>query len=544
MNSFTKQFIGPWTWRVIIGALVIHILAFFFRETVVELPLLLLFGLATVIISYRSLPTGLLIAFTELFTGGHGHLLDSDIFGLSVSLRMIIFAAVMLIWFIKVMKKDISLSFIALRDAPWLLIFVAVVVGTLVGFLRNDFGLVFDDMNGYMTIAYLLPIISINWNQSDRRDLLQVLFGSAAWLTGFTLLLSYLFTHLDGKTLHVLYAFVRDSRLAEITIQVISGESSGYLNSAALQILGDGGYFYRIFMQSQFFVMIAFLVVATAMFFIWRNQRMPNLAWLSLGLFLSAIFLSMSRSFLLSLGVVCLAIFILAFFFGKRPLVNISKRSVNAVIIGGLSLLVSILTVVFPLPNNPDITDAAFYSTSEDNDRDLAISSRWSLLGPMMDMIYERPVLGSGFGTEVTYVTDDPRIRDLIPDGILTTYRFEWGYQDIWLKMGILGLAAFAFYVVSLFWGIRYTAKQHGHAWIVVGLGLGVMALYITHIFSPYLNHPIGLAYMLFIIPFIDWEGMIKPRKGFRELSGIQGIKDELNKQKMATQPVVTSDQS
>jgi len=297
-------------------------------------------------------------------------------------------------------------------------------------------------------------------------------------------------------------------------------------------------------MQSQFFVMIAFLVVATAMFFIWRNQRMPNLAWLSLGLFLSAIFLSMSRSFLLSLGVVCLAIFILAFFFGKRPLVNISKRSVNAVIIGGLSLLVSILTVVFPLPNNPDITDAAFYSTSEDNDRDLAISSRWSLLGPMMDMIYERPVLGSGFGTEVTYVTDDPRIRDLIPDGILTTYRFEWGYQDIWLKMGILGLAAFAFYVVSLFWGIRYTAKQHGHAWIVVGLGLGVMALYITHIFSPYLNHPIGLAYMLFIIPFIDWEGMIKPRKGFRELSGIQGIKDELNKQKMATQPVVTSDQS
>ncbi|MFH1767079.1 MAG: O-antigen ligase family protein [Patescibacteria group bacterium] len=544
MNSFTKQFIGPWTWRVIIGALVIHILAFFFRETVIELPLLLLFGLATVIISYRSLPTGLLIAFTELFTGGHGHLLDSDIFGLSVSLRMIIFAAVMLVWFIKVMKKDISLSFIALRDAPWLLIFVAVVVGTLVGFLRNDFGLVFDDMNGYMTIAYLLPIISINWNQSDRRDLLQVLFGSAAWLTGFTLLLSYLFTHLDGKTLHVLYAFVRDSRLAEITIQVISGESSGYLNSAALQILGDGGYFYRIFMQSQFFVMIAFLVVATAMFFIWRNQRMPNLAWLSLGLFLSAIFLSMSRSFLLSLGIVCLVIFILAFFFGKRPLVNISKRSVTAVIIGGLSLLVSILTVVFPLPNNPDITDAAFYSTSEDNDRDLAISSRWSLLGPMMDMIYERPVLGSGFGTEVTYVTDDPRIRDLIPDGILTTYRFEWGYQDIWLKMGILGLAAFAFYAVSLFWGIRYTAKQHGHAWIVVGLGLGVMALYITHIFSPYLNHPIGLAYMLFIIPFIDWEGMIKPRKGLRELSGIQGIKDELNKQKMATQPVVTSDQS
>ncbi|MDP2631336.1 MAG: hypothetical protein Q8P30_01035, partial [Candidatus Uhrbacteria bacterium] len=31
---------------------------------------------------------------------------------------------------------------------------------------------------------------------------------------------------------------------------------------------------------------------------------------------------------------------------------------------------------------------------------------------------------------------------------------------------------------------------------------------FVVHIFSPYLNHPIGLITMLFVLPFLDFEGL------------------------------------
>jgi hypothetical protein len=35
--------------------------------------------------------------------------------------------------------------------------------------------------------------------------------------------------------------------------------------------------------------------------------------------------------------------------------------------------------------------------------------------------------------------------------------------------------------------------------------------LYVTHIFSPYLNHPLGLGFLLFIVPFIDSRRSLLP---------------------------------
>ena len=184
----------------------------------------------------------------------------------------------------------------------------------------------------------------------------------------------------------------------------------------------------------------------------------------------------------------------------------------GVVILSVLGFGLAVATVIFPFPAQPSIQDAAFYSTSADTDREVAVSSRWSLLGPMMDDIWTSPVLGSGFGHEVTYTSDDPRIRSVYEDGVVTTYRFEWGYQDLWLKLGLLGLIAFAWYAVVMVIGTKFTMKNHGHGWLVLGLGGGLIALFISNIFSPYLNHPIGLAYMIFVVPFIDFAGMEKKR--------------------------------
>lgn len=496
MKLLAKQFIGPVFKHVLIWTVVFHVVAFFVRDSSLEVLVLAVIGMATVAVAWKSLPAGMMIAFAEIFVGGHGHLLDADLFGLSVSLRMTIFAAVMLVWGIRFIKKDLSLEFVVMRDLPWLILFLAVALGTSIGFSENNRAQAFDDMNGFLTMAYLLPLISIKWTQTLRRDLLQVLFASAAWLVSFTLLLSYLFTHMNGKALNVLYRFVRDSRLAEITIQIAE---DGSLASTFTE------YYYRIFMQSQFFIVIALLLLLSGAFFMWRGQRLPDLASISIIGLISGLLLGMSRSFILGTGAGFIVIFIIAFFWGKKPIANIARRSVALLVFAMIAIGLVAATVIIPLPPNPDISDAAFYSSSNDTDREVAISSRWQLLGPMMDEIYTHPILGSGFGKEVTFITDDPRIRAINQTGEYTTYRFEWGYQDLWLKTGLLGLSAFALYALLMLLAIRVSAKKHGNAWIVVGLGVGLIALYVINIFSPYLNHPIGLMYMLFVIPFVDW---------------------------------------
>jgi len=185
---------------------------------------------------------------------------------------------------------------------------------------------------------------------------------------------------------------------------------------------------------------------------------------------------------------------------GKKPLRNIMKRSVSLIVAAAIGLVLLIGIIVVPPRGN--LSGAAFYDTSADSGRELAISSRWQLLGPMMKEIAAAPVLGSGFGKEVSFVTDDPRIRAETGDGLYTTYRFEWGYQDIWLKMGLLGLFAFIVYGIVMTHALIRTWKVSAARWIIVGLYAGIIALFIANIFTPFLNHPIGIGYLLFSLPF------------------------------------------
>lgn len=172
-----------------------------------------------------------------------------------------------------------------------------------------------------------------------------------------------------------------------------------------------------------------------------------------------------------------------------------------------LAILGLWVTVVFPIPMRPDLTNNPFYKGSGDNTRGLAVTSRWNLLTPLMAEIEKAPMLGSGFGTSITYVSDDPRIRASNPTGAYTTDRFEWGYHDIWLKMGIPGLLAFASLFFVLFRSMwRAIREKRDDRWIVIGMFSGVVALYVAHVFSPYLNHPIGLGFLVFALPFFPWQ--------------------------------------
>jgi hypothetical protein len=127
-----------------------------------------------------------------------------------------------------------------------------------------------------------------------------------------------------------------------------------------------------------------------------------------------------------------------------------------------------------------------------------AASSRWNLLPPLWTAIKHNAIGGAGFGATVTYVSNDPRVRALNPTGLYTTSSFEWGYLDIWLKIGLVGMLVYAWII----WKITIKALKYDvPSRLISSLGpiFGLLAVLSVHIGSPYLNHPLGLGLVLFL---------------------------------------------
>jgi len=166
-------------------------------------------------------------------------------------------------------------------------------------------------------------------------------------------------------------------------------------------------------------------------------------------------------------------------------------------------LLATMALAMFPLPSRVLSLQETFKSRTTEAG-DFAVSSRWNLLPVMVDAMREAPLLGSGFGRELAFVSDDPRVRERYPDGKWRTYKFEWGWLDLWVKMGALGFLAFVMIFLTYDRLLREDTSQP--FWLRTGLRAMLVALVFTHLFSPYLNHPLGIGLLLFVTVFLNVE--------------------------------------
>ncbi|MEI6510522.1 MAG: hypothetical protein WCO25_00580 [Candidatus Uhrbacteria bacterium] len=436
-------------------------------------------------ITWKRLDLGLLVAFAELFANSHGHLVAFDIHGFSLSSRMAVFVGVMAAWALANVTRRVKLSLRDPRLTPFVPLFVAVAIGFAIGFMLHDPTTAFKDGNAYLYLGYLFPVLCVDWDATKKRLLLQVLAASAAWVTILTLGLLYVFTHFPEWMLGAVYLFIRDTRTGELTKMA--------------------GNIFRVFLQAQFSV-IAFAFFLTPFLFL---RDVPKRAYRTVTLLLvgigSVVIISLSRSFWVGIIAGAFAFVALKFVDGW-PGTKVAGKAVGSVVIATLGagiLLVGI--VLFPLPYRVGrVSDLTGLVSSRTTDvSDVAISSRWNLLPPLMAQIKEHIALGSGFGQEITFKTDDPRARAIHPDGTWTTYALEWGWLELWLKMGLLGPLAFAFLFVGLVRGLWPTLRT-SQSWLAVALISCLAMLYATHVTSPYLNHPLGLGLLLFVVPFLN----------------------------------------
>ncbi len=475
-----SQFFSRTFWFALLTMAALYGIGVFGYYTGTSTVLLAVIMLAGAILAFKKLDLALYLVFLELFSNPHGALLLADVGGFPVSMRMALFVGVMVGWGIGWITKRYQPSLKDGRAQIFLFVALAAALGFIIGVLTRDPIVVFKDGNAYLYLFYLLPILSVTWTHKHRHDLLQILAAGAIWAAAVSFTILYIFTHFWVALLTPVYVLLRDLRIAEVT--------------------DVGGGVYRVFVQSQMFTAIfGWFVLALTL----TKEKKRWLVGLG-AMIVAIVLLALSRSFWV--GLMPALVFLLFMLYRTaKPKFSLAARFVGwSVVTAALGVALLFVVALFPIPD-PSLAGGSLMDSLKDRTTetgDAGISSRWKLLTPMLNTIFESPLVGHGFGKEVTFQTDDPRIRAISPDGTWSTTSMEWGWFELWIKMGILGPLAFlyaAYELIKRLWAYRWTEQ----AWIGLALVTGIVFIYGTHFFSPYLNHPIGLGYLLFLVPFL-----------------------------------------
>ncbi len=505
-------------------------------------PIFFFFITATVaVLAIYRLKYGLYVILAELFVGSHGYLFSLQIKdGLSVSLRIALFLIVLAVWLTKLIihwkpKSKILIYNPPLVIYPYLVLFSLITLGIINGLINNEFSSVFFDANAWVYFV-LLPIFFTEIKKENLFDILQIMAGSTTWLSLKTIGILYLFSNGFAWLGDPFYRWVRDTGVGEIT----------YIS----------GSMFRVFIQSHIYCLIGFFIILAILITEFRFKYWKKYIFTFVYLYISslAIIISQSRSFWIG----GLATFIALVFFVCYFL---KYRFKEIFLLFSFLFLILLLGTLSQQIVSGNFKESTISSRLSNLETEPAGISRLNQLKPLMYNIGQKAIFGHGFGKELTYQSNDPRILKTYPGGIYTTYAFEWGYLDIALKIGLAGLLAYLLLISQLFYqGVKGADRKASsadfffkkllgiapflssclplvrfwrgrQAWpyqpqantlltspiksninivnsdlissagffLVYGMLLGLVALTVTNIFSPYINHPLGIGYIMLV---------------------------------------------
>ena len=447
----------------------------------------IVFVMTSLLILYfivRNIEYAIYISFVELIVGSQGHLLDINIDGFDLSLRMMIFGISFIAGLVYLLKNKSSLFRNKTTMISFVLFVAMILWGTVLALIyKRPTQNIFFDLNGYLFI-FILPIFyDIIINRIGLRKTFVILLTATIFFSMKTIIIFYIFSHhFAGLDLVTLYKWVRDLRIFEITR------------------VNDN--FYRIFSQSQIYSLISLSI--TSIFIAYNKIKENKILFIAGVLNLIAIIISFSRSYWV--GLLVGAIIFLFWLIIKR----IEFKKIFIMYLKFAFMFIFSILAIFALTKIP-------YTSTKLNDLlserltqgEAASNSRLELLPHMTDAIKKSPILGHGLSYEITYFSQDPRNKtDKNPDGFVTTYSFEWGWLSIWVKFGILGLIAYLYIILKIlfdFVKLNLANKKMDEKYLLtLGLVIGLMTVCFTNIFSPYLDHPLGISLIILIISIQD----------------------------------------
>lgn len=431
---------------------------FAYMNPTVEMYVTVFLTLSCFFIAWRR-PTWLLfIGVAELVIGSKGYLFYLDMGTVTVSIRMIIFLATLVATVFSVVRSWDRLRQ-SVISTPLLLFCGWLIVSVGIALIRgNGVSAVYTDVNAFVYLALLPAWWLLATSDSRWRERILAVLAAGAILIGVK---SWIVVMLFGQNiagLPELYRWIRNTGVGEIT----------YINSNV----------YRVFFQSQIYSALMFmfgLVIAC-------RTNVPRWWYVMLAASAMGVYISLSRSAWLGIGVACGIGIATVLYRRQWPIL---RRSWIVLPLGLIAWMMMTWALSFPYFSFSGGRSAVVASRFNGADSASASTSRTNQIRPLLQVIARHPVIGSGFGTMVTYRSADPRTP-----GMRTTTAFELGYLDLLVKIGLVGTLLYGWWIYV----IQRTGKQS--PWYP-GFMFATLALIIIHATSPYLNHPLGLGWLM-----------------------------------------------
>ncbi len=473
--------------------IVVELLSFFAHTvTSAQLPLSICILVVAAIVAWKNPLAGIGIQLVELILGSKGYLFYLSIGVFSLSIRIALFIALFGVMLAQ-MIRDKRVRFFSFPYWKQITaLYCVVALGVVIALVRgNSFGTLFFDANGYIYLAWMIPVTQAVRTREEWQRLFEIGLLATVWVMLKTILVLFCFSQpgIFGPVLLPLYTWLRRSGVGEIT--------------------PAGNGFTRVFFQNQIYVLqcvIASIPLAVMLL----EKKLPNRRVLIqfsalLIVAMSVVFMSYSRSFWFA-AVVATAMTSVLLMIDGRSWKRLRALLLTGVLFGlsaiaGYGILLGVVNLEIPgYPKSGAynlLTDRLGNVSGES-----AAASRWQQLPPLKAAILEHPVLGSGLGRTVTYISNDPRVRQQSPDGTYTTYAFEWGYLDFLLKFG--GLLCLV--VLGILGSIARDIWQYRNNDIVLqAVAVGFVAVAAVHVFTPYLNHPLGFGYGILLLSLLSF---------------------------------------
>jgi len=445
-------------------------------------------GVLILLVAMRKPNVGIILLLTELMIGSKGALLKIpngfEVDG-GVSLRIVLTGCFLVGWgvaFLTAQDKSQRARIRHLLDVArkegraWVALFFLITYATIRGALVGNPRLLVDG-NAWLYLVLLIPVLDISKRYGARMIEMgtHAIIASLFWLPIKTLGLLYVFSHGIKSMSQPFYLWVRRTGVGEVTLVT--------------------GNLFRIFIQSQVYALFGIVFVGTR----YLSSKGSRFFFWILTVSIASVLISLSRSFWVGLLAGLITIGVLYFAGSTKEgsgQVNLSRIG-KTIGVGMGSALVAIgilfAVVAFPYPR-VDVGSLSTLFGSRGSTTDAAAQSRWNLLPVLVSKIKEEPILGHGFGATVTYQTKDPRILAQNPEGWYTTHAFEWGWLEFWIKFGILGIPVMLWLLISIGWRVW---NSEAEKWIKIGFISSLVTLGVIHVFTPYLNHPLGFGFLL-----------------------------------------------
>jgi len=391
------------------------------------------------------------IIIIELVLGGSGRLIA---FGSLLTIRYILFLFALAYFAASFVKNKFTLK----RKAFYIdiiLFFFMFFVSLASGIYRGyDLGNILRTSQGYLYLLIYFPF-SIMINNTEKSKKMHTLFANC------TVVLAII-------SIAIFVIFKLNPSSYSIITPILNRFNYGYI---AMR-----GGLPAVFLKTSPYMAIGFIIFLFQFINIKDKRNITNL--IKLLLLLIGCIATMSMG-------IWIAVFV-----GVFLVIVLSEGKYKRAAIISIAFISVIIMVLF----------LGYISESLGNRLSTSDSSyivKFNQLLTLIDYWAKHPLLGNGFGVEVTF-TSELGTREMI--------NFELFWVQILVNMGILGFLLYSNIIVkALYYSIRTWKDIPKNDMVLIkSLGVGLIALCIVSSVNPFLNNPIGIGYLILVLSTIS----------------------------------------